>query len=148
DASLNILQKQLGTFGQYLFQLAHGQDKRKVTTHSERKSYSTETTFSQDVNQMYIIQNYLGKFAKELSLIMTKKNLWAKNITIKFRYDNFKTITRSKTVNSGIQNQGDLIYWSHEILKEVAFERPIRLLGLKTANFQAPDQETQLSLFS
>jgi DNA polymerase-4 len=58
-----------------------------------------------------------------------------KTITLKLRYENFETITRSLSLNHHTNDAKEISAVSKQLLQETAFEeRSIRLLGISLSN--------------
>ena len=85
--------------GASLYELAWGRDYRDVITEHIEKSISASETFSFDIDkQEEILKEYL-RLSEKVSERMREKGLAANTITIKVRFADFKTITRSKTLD-------------------------------------------------
>ena len=96
----NTLIKILGqASGASLYELAWGRDYRDVITEHIEKSISASETFSFDIDkQEEILKEYL-RLTEKVAERMREKALAANTITIKVRFADFKTITRSKTLD-------------------------------------------------
>jgi len=75
-----------------------GIDDRPVHTHRERKSLSTEHTFAENIKDLDEIDRILETMAAEVSRGLEKRQLAASTITVKVRYPDFTTPTRSHTL--------------------------------------------------
>jgi len=85
--------------GASLYELAWGRDYRDVITEHIEKSISASETFSFDIDkQEEILKEYL-RLSEKVSERMREKGLAANTITIKVRFADFKTISRSKTLD-------------------------------------------------
>ena len=85
--------------GASLYELAWGRDYRDVITEHIEKSISASETFSFDIDkQEEILKEYL-RLTEKVAERMREKGLAANTITIKVRFADFKTITRSKTLD-------------------------------------------------
>ena len=85
--------------GASLYELAWGRDYRDVITEHIEKSISASETFSFDLDkQEEILKEYL-RLSEKVSERMREKGLAANTITIKVRFADFKTISRSKTLD-------------------------------------------------
>ena len=91
------LRNLLGNQAEILYNLSIGVDNRPVEHQQEAKSISTEDTFETDISDK---QKLLGVLHQQVELVAQRlrhKNLFARTVTMKFRYANFKTVTRSHT---------------------------------------------------
>ncbi|MBP6608862.1 MAG: DNA polymerase IV, partial [Deltaproteobacteria bacterium] len=89
----------VGSFARTLLELAHGQDHRPVEPNRERKSVGSETTFAEDLLEKDRITDEVRTLAKECTDWLARHQLFARTVTLKVRYDNFQTITRSETAS-------------------------------------------------
>lgn len=80
--------------------LAQGIDDREVETEHETKSVSAEQTFSTDVNDKDVLLAVLQSQVEEVAQRLRADKLQARTITLKLRYGDFRTITRSNTFES------------------------------------------------
>ncbi|NLL86354.1 MAG: DNA polymerase IV [Syntrophomonadaceae bacterium] len=141
------LEGKLGSSGRLFWELAQGIDGRAVETEHERKSLGREETFPQDINDITYLEKLIAQFAAELCKKLRREKLVAASITIKLRYSNFKTITRSKTTtpcNSDVivtQIACELLHLSYNN------KQPLRLFGLALGNLSPTVELEQGSLF-
>ena len=94
--------------GEHLYELAWGRDERDVIVEEPDKSISNAETFDHDEDDPEIILAGLLALTEKASSRMRERELFAKTISIKIRFANFTTITRSKTLPLPISS-------SHEI---------------------------------
>ena len=146
--SLDELRILLGNFGEYVYKLSQGKDERVVSNKRIRKSQSTETTFSEDIKDPKVLQKYLRDFSNELSATLAKRNEKIKTVTLKLRFDNFETITRSKSSPSFFNQEEDIFLTAIKLLNLTqADKRPVRLLGLGVSNYYSQSFDAQMKLF-
>ena len=84
--------------GVHLYELAWGRDYRDVLPDEPDKSISNAETFASDIEDTEIILRELLRMTEKASHRMRESNKSAKTISIKIRFADFKTISRSKTV--------------------------------------------------
>ncbi|PIE68306.1 MAG: DNA polymerase IV [Deltaproteobacteria bacterium] len=146
------LTKAFGSSGAIFFDMARGIDHRPVQTHRERKSIGTETTFQTDLTALGEVIEILESLSEKVGAALQRKKMWGKTLTLKVRYDDFTTITRSASKHSGFRSTADI--WEQLPLLVAATEagmRKVRLLGVSISNLieEQQDQKTpfrQLSL--
>ena len=120
--------------GAWMHEAAHGHDDRPVVTHSEPKSISRETTLDRDLSPT--------RDRAELSQIFTdlcvgvaddllRAGYAGRTIGLKLRYDNFRTVTRDRTIATPTQDAETIRRAAGECLKRVTLDRRIRLLGVR-----------------
>ncbi|MDR2918542.1 MAG: DNA polymerase IV [Tannerella sp.] len=137
-----------GKAGHTYYLNARGIDHREVEPNRITKSISNETTFLEDKTEFTLLSVELYHLAKEVFERMEEEKFYGKTITVKIKYNNFKIITRSKTLLHKIKTFD--MFWStaREILKQTHLDHPVRLLGLGISNFSdgSSQQYTQLEL--
>ena len=136
------------THGLHLHRLAQGIDPRHVEPDSEAKSISVEETYENDLAGRELIETALLAHAQRLSWRLHRAGLMARTITLKARYGDFTTITRSHTLPEPIDGSRDLFRASRPLLEHLDPKRPVRLLGLGASSFEQADQPRQIGLDS
>lgn len=127
--------EQFGKTGRYYYRIVRGIDNREVKPHRIRKSIGKERTFSEDVDDLNWIHNFLTELAGKISESMQKKQAAGKTITLKVRYDDFETITRSTSFSHYIDRAGDIAETAISLLEQTQVgERKVRLLGITLSN--------------
>lgn len=94
---LNYLQSILGNQAEDILLLAQGIDSRPVEASREAKSISAEETFPQDIIDKNVLLEILFKQVEEVAARLREEKLEGKTITLKLRYKDFRTVTRSHT---------------------------------------------------
>ncbi|MBI2676230.1 MAG: DNA polymerase IV [Candidatus Aenigmarchaeota archaeon] len=133
-SDVSMLMAELGTMGYEFHQMANGMDERPVEEYWEPKSISREVTFEKDVNDSNMLTEMLEQLSKEVHKEAIDSSYSFRTITLKIRFSDFETHTKSRTVN--ITN-------SYELMAETAKElskpfltgrKAIRLVGVKASN--------------
>lgn len=129
------LVKSFGKSGRYYYRIVRGIDHRLVKPHRVRKSYGKERTFSEDIGDLEWIHNFLDELSQTISEGMKKINAAGKTITLKVRYGNFDTITRSHSLPKFTNRYSDISEISRQLLEETEVpDRKVRLLGITLSN--------------
>ena len=129
-----VLREAVGSMADWLRQLANGVDDRPVIAHHEPKSSGTENTYAEDLTDLEAIRREIDEMARQAVQWLERKELLARTVTIKVRYSDFTTITRSHTAPATREAAG-LSARSLQLLdKTAAGQRPIRLLGVSVHN--------------
>ena len=132
EFDLQLLQKELGSLADWLRRLSHGDDPREVVPHRSAKSASSETTYAEDLQDMETIKTELARLARETAEWLEKKHLAGRTVTIKVRYADFTTVTRSHTLSRPTADADVISSWAAELLyRTQAGRRPVRLLGAR-----------------
>ena len=129
-----------GKAGLSYFQYARGLDDREVLSERVRKSLGAEETFLEDLSDLSHIEEELDKIAQEVSRRTTKRDFNAKTLTLKVKYADFTTITRSVTLDHFITSADEMLQIAMELMSRVedVEVKKVRLLGLTLKN---PDVE-------
>ncbi|MDR1342360.1 MAG: DNA polymerase IV [Prevotellaceae bacterium] len=124
-----------GKAGHTFYENARGIDLREVKPNRITKSVSAENTFLSDKDSLTLLGVELYHLANEVMQRMKEEAFYGKTITVKVKYADFKTITRSKTFPNRITNFKFLWGAAKEILKQVDLsQQKVRLLGLGVSN--------------
>ncbi|MDQ1803622.1 DNA polymerase IV [Chryseobacterium sp. CKR4-1] len=94
-----VLQQMIGKNGIELWKKANGIDENPVIPYSERKSISTERTFSNDTMDMVSLKGLISGMAEQLAYQLRKERWLTSTVTIKIRYSNFDTETKQCKVS-------------------------------------------------
>ncbi|MDI9419893.1 MAG: DNA polymerase IV [Bacillota bacterium] len=144
DKPLGCLQENLGpNFGTHLYNLARGIDSREVTPGGEAKSISQEITFDHDYDDQEFLRCQLAIMAEKVGYRLRQDQFYARTVTIKVRYGDFSTITRSHTLDYAICDDDSLFTIGWKLFQTVK-RAPVRLLGIGAHNLV---HNQQLSLF-
>jgi len=130
------LMQHFGKSGRFFYRIVRGIDDRPVEPDQETKSVGAEDTFPYDLTTLEEMHPELDKLAVVVHNRLSKHNLQWRTITLKVKYSDFKTITRSQSFATPV---GDLetIASTAKKLMETSFAdgQRIRLLGVSTSNF-------------
>ena len=127
--------KQFGKTGRYYYRIVRGIDNRPVKAHRIRKSIGKERTFSEDIDDLGWISNFLEELAEKIAASMQNKNASGKTVTLKVRYDDFETITRSTSHTFYINDAQRIAESSKQLLEQTEVgKRKVRLLGITLSN--------------
>jgi DNA polymerase-4 len=136
--------REFGATGVWIHDLAHGIDTRRVNPRREEKSHGMERTFEKDIADREELRLHLLAFCEEVAFVLRDKGLRGRTVTLKARFGDFTTITRTKTLEHPT-NLGPRIYAvARELLDKVP-QAPLRLLGVSLAGLtdvRTPVQET------
>jgi DNA polymerase-4 len=132
--------------GRHLHDLANGQDPRPVVPDVGAKSLSVEQTYEKDLVGREVIEASLLSHAQRLSGRLRRSGLAARTISVKLRYADFSTPTRSQTLDSTVFGARDLFRIASHLLDQFDLGQPVRLLGLGASSLEPGDQPKQLDL--
>jgi DNA polymerase-4 len=136
------------TQGRLMLELARGIDRRPVTPDIEAKSISVEETYEQDLAGRETIETAMLAHSQRLAGRLRRAALAARTVTVKLRYGDFTTITRSTTLLGSVDSPRDLYRIACGLLDSADLDRPIRLLGLAGSGLEEAGESRQLDLDS
>lgn len=130
------------SYGQWLFDAAHGIDNRRVQTSSEPVSMSRETTFARDLHakaDRAELGAIFTRLCESVASDLQRKGYVGKTIGIKIRYDDFKSLTRDITSDGYTADAVVIRRLAGLCLKRVPLQQRIRLLGVKVSSLRRRD---------
>ena len=129
--------------GASLYELAWGRDYRDVTPNEPDKSISAAETFAQDIDDPEeILQEFL-RLTEKAAARLRENGYYAKTISIKVRFADFSTISRSKTLPLPIDSTHDIYEIAKSLYLALNLDRArLRLVGISLDNLSeaAPEQ--------
>ena len=117
--------------GIHLYELAWGRDYRPVTPDEPDKSISAAETFSRDLEDQEEILRELLRLTEKATARLRERQMAAQTISIKVRFADFKTISRSKTVSLPIDGFQECYEVARKLYVALKLDRArIRLIGI------------------
>jgi DNA polymerase-4 len=144
--------------GGWLHEAAWGRDARDIVTSSEPVSMSCETTFERDLHAVRdrlelsaVFTSLCGRLAADLQ----RHGYAGRTVGIKIRYDNFRSVTRARTLEFHTADAAVIRRTAGQCLKRAPLDRRLRLLGVRigglvtgdAARLSAPTAPDSLELF-
>jgi DNA polymerase-4 len=144
---VNTLTRALGQSGTHLYELSWGRDPRSVVPHEAEKSVSNELTFREDVDDPAVIRAELTALSDKVAARLRKAGFKGKTVTVKLRFADFTTITRSKTgPHTDLSYEIYATAW--KLYEALGLQRVrIRLVGVKVDGLLAADEVSDQLLF-
>jgi DNA polymerase-4 len=128
-ADPDVLRATVGGMTEWLRQLARGEDDRPVEPNRPSKSSSSECTYAEDLTDLARIREEIASMARDNALWLGRKGIVARTVTIKVRYSDFTTITRSHS-HEATSDPDQIVQRAVTLLEKTeAGRRPVRLLG-------------------
>ena len=135
------LVRNFGKTGSFYYRIVRGEDHRPVEPDRIRKSVGAENTYSEDLEELPEMRQRLREIAEKVSERMQRIDAAGKTITLKVRYDNFESVTRSQTLPGEVCEANVLYHVSEQLLEHTeAGERPVRLLGISVSNLNISEE--------
>jgi nucleotidyltransferase/DNA polymerase involved in DNA repair len=149
-AAPETLEDVFGHAGRELCELANGRDDRAVVPEQAAKSIGAEHTFETDTEDRDLMRRTLLALSDRVGRRLRKDGILAGGVTLKFRDDRFRTLTRAAALAQPTDVGDELFAMAWNLLSQLDWKGTrIRLLGV-TASRLAPArsaEEGQLSLF-
>ncbi|MCL0091206.1 DNA polymerase IV, partial [Dehalococcoidia bacterium] len=144
---LSALKSRFGASGELLHRCANGIDNREVEPPGAAKSISRETTFGKDTKDRSLLEATLRYLGERVGAELRRRGRQARCVTLKLRYADFTTITRSRTLKQASNTDQTIFDTGLELLsKALAQEKqPVRLIGIGVSNLVEPGR--QLDMF-
>ncbi len=144
--SPELVKGRLGAFGTALHRYAHGIDNRKVELHDEAKSISRETTFVQDIRDHNVLRSILRYLCERVGAELRRQSKQARCVSVKLRYADFVTITRSHRVEEATSVDNDIFANAVWLLDRVLVgkQKLVRLLGVEVSSLVSDDKQLHL----
>jgi DNA polymerase IV len=141
------LERALGqSNGARLHELAWGRDERPVVSDEEPKSVSSEETFETDLDDPDTLAKEVRRCAVRVGRRLRAACLSGRTVTLKVRFADFKTVTRSRTLPSSLDGDAELGRIGTELLAALGVSRPVRLVGMGVSGLVAEGAPVQLEL--
>ena len=138
-----------GKSGPFFYDMARGRDDRPVTSVRVRKSIGAETTLAEDIADYARIKAVLEELVARVACSLAAKKTGGRTLSLKVRYSDFTTITRSSTQPLGFFTAPDMFDHLPRLLATTeAGRRKIRLLGVTVSNLceNRPDKARRCQL--
>jgi DNA polymerase-4 len=140
------LERRLGTHGHDLIALARGIDERPVIADAgEAKSLGQEHTYLEDTRDPETLRRTLLALADGVARRLRAHELKAQTLTLKYRDESFRTLTRAETLGEPVDSGNALFDVAWHLFEGVHGTRSVRLLGLYASGF---GKDPQLPLFA
>lgn len=136
NADRSILQKVFGKNADKVQHLAMGLDDRPVIPETAPKSIGRETTFEKDLYTFEDCKAAILELSGQTGYRLRNKGYSGRTVTLKVKFKDFKIITRSISSEGDISCDEEIFSLAVKLVKEVAYENGVRLLGVTVSNLQ------------
>lgn len=143
-----MLSRRIGpSMAAHLTRLASAVDSREVETESETKSVSVEETYEEDLLTEEDVRNALLRLCDRLASRLHRSGYAGRVVTLKIRFADFETHTRSETVASDVSATTAIWDEARRLLDRVnRGDRGVRLLGIGLSRLTPAESPRQLTL--
>jgi DNA polymerase-4 len=141
SADPSVLREAVGSQAEWLRQLADGIDDRPVVPNRATKSSGSENTFSQDLTDLNEVLSTIDEMARDAAAWLERQQLLCRTVTIKVRYSDFTTVTRSHSQMPPTRSPDDIAARARALVDRTeAGKRAVRLLGVSVHNLIDPNR--------
>lgn len=140
--SKEFLEEHFSKSGLHFYHIVRGIHNSAVKPNRIAKSVAAEHTFNENLTSEIFMAEKLERIAAELENRLKKHNISGKTITLKIKYSDFTTQTRSKTLPYFISDKGLLLETAKELLFQERMKESVRLLGISLNNLNTEIKKT------
>ncbi len=133
-----------GKVGYFYYKIVRGVDERPVETDEDPKSIGHEITMPEDCTNHRQLRIILRALSRKVSRRLVSGGLPGRTVTVKVRYGDFRTVTRSESFNHPILEGGEIGRIAIQLAEKAGlYENPIRLLGVTVSNFFTEEEQNR-----
>lgn len=136
------LEQHFGKSGAFYYNIVRGIHNSEVKPNRVSKSVAAEHTFNENLTSEIFMQERLERIAAELEKRLKRYNISGKTVTLKIKYSDFTTQTRSKTLPYFISDKGLMFETAKELLYQERMKDSVRLLGISLNNLNTEVKKT------
>ncbi|MDH5443952.1 MAG: DNA polymerase IV [Gammaproteobacteria bacterium] len=145
-----VMVDHFGKHGTHLWRLAQGIDDRSVVTERQAKSISNETTFAHDIHDTNALHSVLMELTEQVAGRLRHAGLRGRTVNFKLRFADFKTLSRSFTLEKPTQTTEVLWQTANRLFEQCNLVQSVRLIGMGVSNLVGEEDivEEQTDLFA
>ncbi len=132
--SLEFLTDHFKSSGEHYYKIVRGIHNNEVKPNRIQKSVAAEHTFTKNLTSEIYMLERLEDIAKELENRLNRSKVAGKTVTLKIKYSDFTTQTRSKTTPYFIKDKDVLLSTVKDLLYQEKIKNSVRLLGISVTN--------------
>ncbi len=133
--------RNFGSWGSYLYFAARGIDHRPVNPNQIRKSLGGELTYSNDKTTEAELRSAIEEIIEIVWERIGRYRAQGRTLTLKARFADFRTITRSRTLDHIIGERDEFARMSHQLIDHLLpITQGVRLLGLTLSGLVQDDE--------
>ena len=131
---------------EHLYELAWGRDPRIVTPNQGEKSIGAERTFDSDLDDPELLHAEFLDLSNKVAKRLRAAEYFARTITIKVRFADFTSVTRSKSLSSSTDLATEIYATSKNLFDAMQLQRArVRLVGVRATGL-VPASESSVQL--
>jgi DNA polymerase-4 len=141
-----VLARHLGrSHGEHLAALSMGVDHSPVVADRAAKSIGHEQTFAADITDRDALRSKVYAMSDSVAEVLAREHLCGRTVTLKVRFGDFTTLTRSHTLELGLDAGPAIAALADALLDTVELVAGVRLLGVSMSTLSARAVARQLS---
>lgn len=141
--SMDFLQEHFGKAGSYYYWISRGIDERPVRPDRIRKSVGAENTFERDLSSYGEMKDALAPIIDKVWNYCSRADLRGRTLTLKVKYEDFRQITRSRSLREDIADRDGMARISEDLLAGLfPMPKAVRLLGVSLSGLATDTDET------
>lgn len=140
------LVRMFGKSGEALFKMACGNDSSPIDIFHDRKGISVERTFQTDTNDLEKMRHLVLVISDKLAERLMRKRLCGRTLHIKIRFQDFSTITRTRSLPDYTRAYSEIFDAAWAIIPDLVSRKYVRLLGIGLSNL-FPEKPRMYDLF-
>ncbi len=146
DLPVSFVKENFGVFDEVIHRHASGIDDREVKPYGEVKSISRESTLAQDTLDLRLLKATLRYLTEKVGADLRNQGKQARCVTLKLRYTDFDTITRSQTQKQPTDHDQVVFNIGSELLDKCLSQRrqSVRLIGIGVSNLVGPEKQLDM----
>ena len=137
----DYLETHFGKSGRYFYRAVRGVHHSEVSPERIQKSIGAERTFNDNISSEVFLESKIRTLAEELSKRLGRIKVSGKTITLKLKYSDFNTQTRSKTLPYFIADKDLIVAAATKLLYQEALSNSVRLLGISMGKLNNEKKE-------
>lgn len=141
NKSIEFLEKNFGNSAQYYYDVARGIHHSTVKSSRVAKSVAAEHTFGENLSSEVFMSDKLVEIAAQLERRIKRYNVAGKTVTLKIKYSDFTTQTRSRTLPYYISDATMLLETAKSLLYQDLLQNSVRLLGISLTNLNTNEKK-------
>ncbi len=144
SADIAILRRVFGINAEQVKLLARGLDDRPVVSGEEAKSVGKENTFDTDLTDFQSCRHEVLDLSGQVGWRLRREHLAGHTVTLKVKFSDFRTVTRSTTGDRPISWDEDIFTLAEQMLRKINVKPGVRLLGVSVSSLFRPEDEPVL----
>ena len=128
----------------FLYARAQGLGSTEIVPHSDPKSSGAENTFARDTRDVDELKRWLLRQSERVGKDLRGDDRFGRTVTLKVKFADFRTITRSVTLPRPVQTTEDIFAAAEGLFDALQLTQPLRLIGVSVSNLSRGERQLDL----